>query len=111
MTISNQVEVTQDPPTVTPPTASITLTVVTPAPPAHLASSGGQVTINVATTGIADGTVLHLFTSPDGTTWTDSTLTATVANGVASFSWQAGPNTGTTPLTWFFEASDNSPPA
>lgn len=111
MTISNVVEVTQDPPTAPPP-PSITISVVTPAPPAHLASSGGPVQIDGTVVGVADGTTLHLFVSENGgTTWTDSGQTAVVASGAFSFAWDAGANQNAAAVEWSFEVSDQSPPA
>ena len=110
MTLSNLVSVTQDPTTTPPPpAASITIAVVTPAPPSHLPPSGGPVAISGQSTGLAAGTTVYLYTSEDGgTTWTNSNLTATVASdGTFAFSWTAGANTGSTALTWEFEVSDN----
>jgi len=113
MTISNVATLTEDAPsTPPPPTPTINIAITQPPSGTNLPATGGPVTISGTSTNIPAGTTLHLFTSVDGgTTWVDSQLTAIVAaDGTFSFTWNAGPNTGTTPLVWDLEVSDNSPP-
>jgi hypothetical protein len=69
-----------------PPSQSITIT----ATPTSLPDTGGVVTINGTTTGIADGTVMTLLVNGV------QTGTTTLSGGAFTFTYDAPPNTGTT---------------